>query len=41
MLRIARLACFAAAIAAIWVAVLQKTTEEPASTAVLLVRATK
>lgn len=39
MLRIARLACFAAAIAAIWAALLQKTTEEPAKTAVLLVRA--
>lgn len=36
MLRIARLACFAAAIAAIWAALLQKTTEEPAKTAVLL-----
>lgn len=38
MLRITRLACVAAALAAAWVALLQKTTEEPARTAVLLVR---
>lgn len=38
MLRIARLACFAAAIAAVWAALLQRTTEESTRTAVLLVR---
>ncbi|KAL4436839.1 hypothetical protein ABPG75_003978 [Micractinium tetrahymenae] len=36
MLRITRLACVAAAIAAIWAALLQQTTAEPARTAVLL-----
>lgn len=36
MLRITRLACFLAVLIAAWIALLQRTTEEPARTVVLL-----